>query len=150
MNLFEHRRTKIVGCQVSEDLSRLQSDFNINIDFKSKAIELTRMALSRGVSISSRSLDSVSKAVIGISVPKVCQRSNWDTVNLTQMQKKYVAKDAYCSLERYEVLKDLPDFTVPPKTNEIVGGFPVDIAPYLSNTAIFNKRMFCSSWYHCL
>ena len=71
VNLLQHERIKLTGCQVGGDVSKIDRDFrNISLNKNIKAVNLTTMALNRGVSLTGKGLDAVSMAVLGLSVPE--------------------------------------------------------------------------------
>ena len=59
--ILEHTKTKFTGCQVTGDLARLKREFRLNLDQRSKGLNLSTMTLARGISLPSWSLGSVSQ-----------------------------------------------------------------------------------------
>ena len=68
--LLRQERIQFTGCQIGGDISKINRDFNLNIEPKNKYIGLVHMTLSRYISIEGRSLDSIAKAVLGIPINK--------------------------------------------------------------------------------
>ena len=74
--LLRHEIIQFAGCQIGGDTSKINPDFNLNIEPKNKCIELVHMTLSKGMSIGGRSLDSIAKAVLGMPINKGLRNSN--------------------------------------------------------------------------
>ena len=136
ISLLQHNSVRFTGCQVSGDLRKISRDFKISIDTKKCALNLGNMVATRGVTTNGRSLEAMSHSILGQSLDKGLQISNWNRFPLSPLQKQYAAKDAKNSLELYEYIDKLPDLTVPPSLSKISAGLEVDIAQYTGR--VFN------------
>ena len=93
VDLLSSRRIAFSGCQVGGDIAKLNRDFALRISMQ-KVYNLAGMALSRGVVLRAKGLDTVAPAVIGKSCPKDCQRLNWgwNGGNMSLVQKSMQLK----------------------------------------------------------
>jgi ribonuclease D len=104
--IFEDERLLKVGAGLKDDLQKL----NAMGDFSPAGfIDLQKYVEAFG--IESKSLKKLTAIVLGYKISKSQQTSNWEADQLTEMQQRYAATDAWVCLEIYHALRNaIPSF----------------------------------------
>ncbi|GFH55445.1 hypothetical protein CTEN210_11921 [Chaetoceros tenuissimus] len=133
INFLESERVIFYGVGISGDIRKINRDWGTKINEK-KYIDLRHMAQTRGIECPGKGLDSLAFKVLGQSVDKSLQLSNWNRQVLSDEQIVYAANDSLKGLEIYEILEKMEDMATPLLASDIRSGLLVDISAYSGNT----------------
>ena len=136
----------IFGTNVSGDLKRIGTDFNVP-DIRSTEQKDRKNVHNLGTYASKRdkvpngnaSLELIAKQVLNISLDKTEQCSDWSG-KLRQEQLQYAAIDAAVSLEAGEQLAKIPDLTRRLRPEELIPDRKVDLIPQSGNVTCMATR----------
>lgn len=132
IKFLESERISFYGVGISGDIRKINRDWGTKINEK-KYVDLRHMAQSRGICCPGKGLDSLAFKVLGVSVDKSLQLSNWNRQILTDEQIVYAANDSLKGLEIYESLEKMDDMTTPLLASDIQSKLLVDISAYSGN-----------------
>jgi len=121
--LLSHPQTRFTGSNVSGDLARLnRGHLDLDLDVRTKAVDLETMAKRRGVVLASKGLDGICYSLFGRRVSKCDRLENWNQRPLPIKLKKYAALDAAWSLTADRKLRLMTDFVERLSPSQITGG----------------------------
>jgi len=101
IELFEDEDILKVGAGLSDDMRRLKEMKG----FKPAGF-LDLQKYVEAFKIESKSLKKMVAIVLGYKISKSQQMSNWESAELTEMQQRYAATDAWVCLEVYHKLRN--------------------------------------------
>ena len=101
IKLFEDETVIKVGAGLNDDMQRLRE-----LDQFKPAGFLDLQKYVEAFKIESKSLKKIVAIVLGYKISKSQQMSNWESEELTEMQQRYAATDAWVCLEVYHKLRN--------------------------------------------
>lgn len=101
IQLFEDEDVMKVGAGLSDDMQRMRA---MNKFKPAGFLDLQKYV--EAFKIESKSLKKIVAIVLGYKISKSQQMSNWEAVELTEMQQRYAATDAWVCLEVYHKLRN--------------------------------------------
>lgn len=100
-DLLEDENVLKVGAGLIDDMKRLRE---LSTFEQGGFLDLQKYV--EAFSIESKSLKKIVAIVMGYKISKSQQMSNWESPELTEMQQRYAATDAWVCLEVYNKLRD--------------------------------------------
>jgi hypothetical protein len=132
VNILKDELITFTGRSIQGDITRLKKQFknleNVAVRFEC----LHKMAQCRGVIPrgGTSGLADYSKELLGRTMEKDLQTSDWSISNLSSQQQLYAAKDVVYALRINDRLQSLPDLSLPLDENDAVAGIKIDITPH--------------------